>query len=209
MPTRGSLTPADVVFAAIAYADENGIDALTLRSLGDSIGMHHTAVYRHFRSKDELLSAMVDAILDEALALIPEVDDPSSRMRGIAAAIRRVLGQHPNLIVPVISSAATMPSALALSKLAIEALAAGGLTGARLVDSYRLLESYIFGSAIFDFSRGPNYLENRRLRYRMLGMTAFDDLTRTIEQVDDLNEQAFARGFDVLLASCWNDASGS
>ena len=50
--TRTSHSRADYVAAALAIIDEHGLAGLTTRSLGDRLGVHGTAVYRHFQSID-------------------------------------------------------------------------------------------------------------------------------------------------------------
>jgi AcrR family transcriptional regulator len=44
----------------LALVDERGLDALRTRALGHRLGVDPTAVYRHFRSKDELINALAD-----------------------------------------------------------------------------------------------------------------------------------------------------
>ena len=62
MARNRTLTKADFVEVATKYVDENGLNALTMRVLGDLLGVDATACYRHFRSKGALLAAMVDAL---------------------------------------------------------------------------------------------------------------------------------------------------
>ena len=64
-PTRSR---EEFVGAAIAFADEHGITALTLRSLGQSMGAATTVVYRYFENKDDLIVAMREALLVESFA---------------------------------------------------------------------------------------------------------------------------------------------
>src|SRR5919108_3233672 len=60
---RHSLTDQRILAEALALVDEAGLDALTTRALGQRLGVDPTAVYRHFRNKDELLGALADRIL--------------------------------------------------------------------------------------------------------------------------------------------------
>ncbi|WP_260646025.1 helix-turn-helix domain-containing protein, partial [Staphylococcus aureus] len=53
--------------AAFRVTDQIGLQALTLKALGQHLGVDSTAVYRHFRSKDVLLIAMMDRLLAERL----------------------------------------------------------------------------------------------------------------------------------------------
>ena len=71
----------------------------------------------------------------------------------------------------------------------------------------KVLESYLIGSIAFDFAGAPDHLEIRRVRRRMLAHEAFDPLTRSPEQIGELNESAFVLGCDALLDRCERLAS--
>ena len=59
---RGSLSRDKVLAAALELA-RGGLDAVSMRALGARLGADPTAVYRYFRTKDELLDAMADAVV--------------------------------------------------------------------------------------------------------------------------------------------------
>jgi AcrR family transcriptional regulator len=86
----------EVVEAAIAFADEAGLDALTIRALAARIGLSPMAVYTYVSGKPELLDLMVDA-------LYLRMDRPAwaagqgwrERLADVAAANRALLHAHP------------------------------------------------------------------------------------------------------------------
>src|ERR1700689_1646949 len=59
---RDSLNRAVILDAAIRIAERDGLDGLTFQALGQELGAHATAMYRHFRDKDELLLEMIDEL---------------------------------------------------------------------------------------------------------------------------------------------------
>ena len=69
---RGSLSREIILAAATTIAQRDGLDGLTFQALGAELGAHPTAVYRHFRDKDELTLGLVDALNAEALAALGE-----------------------------------------------------------------------------------------------------------------------------------------
>lgn len=101
---RGSLTADEVLDAALALIDAQGLEGLSMRNLGEALGVNHMTPYRFFPSRSALLDALADR---EALrfprdpALIER--DPRTRIRNGALHIRRVLLEHPNLAPVVIS----------------------------------------------------------------------------------------------------------
>src|SRR5437762_11864139 len=68
---RGTLSQELIVKAAFRVADSAGMDKLTFQALGRELSAHPTAIYRHFRNKDELLLTLLDALHEEALANTP------------------------------------------------------------------------------------------------------------------------------------------
>ena len=64
-PTTGARTPLTrerVLRAAVAYADEHGIEELSMRKLGAELGVEAMSLYHHVKNKDEILDGMVDVI---------------------------------------------------------------------------------------------------------------------------------------------------
>src|SRR5687767_9890241 len=79
-PTRGpkpTLTPDDVVQAAIQIADEEGLAALTMHAVSAKLGFTTMAVYRYFPNKE----ALFDAIVDAGMGLPPRPTEPRDDWR--------------------------------------------------------------------------------------------------------------------------------
>ena len=99
--TRESSPGARILDAAQALIDREGDGALTFRRLGAELGADPTAAYRHFRNKDELLLALGDRLLGDALGpvLADEAPDADWRtvLRRAAHDLRDALVRHPAL----------------------------------------------------------------------------------------------------------------
>ena len=54
-----------MLHAAVALAGAGGIEALTMRRLGEELGVEAMSLYRHVASKDDLLDGMVDVVFGE------------------------------------------------------------------------------------------------------------------------------------------------
>jgi AcrR family transcriptional regulator len=104
---RPGLTRERVLSAAIELADQEGIEAVSMRRLASELGVEAMSLYTHVRSKDDLLDGMVDALI----ATIPAAREP--RRVGWKAALRRlVMGARAELLrhpwaPPVIESRTT------------------------------------------------------------------------------------------------------
>ena len=68
------LSPERVLRAAVALADDAGIDALSMRRLAQDLGVVPMALYKHVASKDELLDGMVDVVIGEIDLPDPDLD---------------------------------------------------------------------------------------------------------------------------------------
>ncbi len=88
---REPLTRDRVLGAALALADEHGVDAVTMRAVGERLGVEGMALYRHVSGKDALLDGLVEVVLAEVTASCDDLppDDPRGDWR--EALRRRVL----------------------------------------------------------------------------------------------------------------------
>src|SRR4051812_44183219 len=98
---RADLSRRRILDAAQALIDREGDSALTFRRLGAELGADPTAAYRHFRNKDELLLALGDRLLGEAvdptIAAIPAGAGWRTHLRLSAHSLRNTLVRHPRL----------------------------------------------------------------------------------------------------------------
>ena len=76
--SRRQTAPRDLILAqAIELFALHGFDAVTMRQLGDAVGLDNSSLYRHFRSKAELANAALDRVAGEVLAKTTRLLDPS------------------------------------------------------------------------------------------------------------------------------------
>src|SRR3954469_17467860 len=93
-PARIPLNRERVLHAAVAFADEHGIAALSMRKLGEALGVEAMSLYNHVANKDELLGGMVDVVFGE-IDLPAGKADWKTAMRERAQSARRALRRHP------------------------------------------------------------------------------------------------------------------
>ena len=91
---RGTLTRDRVVDAALSLADEQGLDALTMRALARRLDVKPMAIYHHVAGKDAILDLVVDRVFAEIDLPVPGRPwRPEIRRRALSA--RSVLLAHP------------------------------------------------------------------------------------------------------------------
>jgi AcrR family transcriptional regulator len=91
---RTPLTKERVLQAAVDLADRGGIDALSMRKLGQELGVDAMALYRHVRNKDALLDGIVEVLVAEIESPQPAADWKTA-LREQAMAARRTMLRHP------------------------------------------------------------------------------------------------------------------
>nr|WP_278189673.1 TetR/AcrR family transcriptional regulator C-terminal domain-containing protein [Brevibacterium sp. ZH18] len=102
----------DVVQAAIAFIDEYGVQALTMRRLGASLDVEAMALYRHVPGREELLSAAVSELIDNLFDDDLMQETPSSwerYLQCVAHATRRMALKHPKVFPLMISQPPEAP----------------------------------------------------------------------------------------------------
>jgi AcrR family transcriptional regulator len=67
---RPQLDADTIVDAALRLAGGGNTEMLTVRSLGKELGADPTAIYRHFRDKEELMKAVLDRVIADAVAAV-------------------------------------------------------------------------------------------------------------------------------------------
>ncbi|TAP44905.1 TetR/AcrR family transcriptional regulator C-terminal domain-containing protein [Arthrobacter sp. S39] len=91
---RTPLNRARVLEAAVALADEVGLEALSMRRLAEALGVVPMALYKHVANKNELLDGMVDVVVGEIAAVVPGTGwKDAVRLRVLSA--RQALLRHP------------------------------------------------------------------------------------------------------------------
>uniref|UniRef100_UPI002455A1C9 TetR/AcrR family transcriptional regulator n=1 Tax=Nocardia carnea TaxID=37328 RepID=UPI002455A1C9 len=117
------LTREAILRAAIAVADRECLDGLTMRRVAAELGVEAMTLYHHVRNKDALLDGMVDQLVAE----LPPPQDYSSwqeTLRAFAHAFLSVLSAHPNLIGLIASRPALSPRNLGTMERLLESICA-------------------------------------------------------------------------------------
>lgn len=198
--TRKNLKKADYIAAAFEFVDSNGIDVMTMRSLGAYMGVDPTAVYRHFPTKEDLVNALVDQFLQQIYgSLNPRISSPRGRIVDRAMCTRREFETHPDVGVALIFGTGQSWTGLMLSRGIAEDLQELGVPLKTLPVAYQMLEGFVIGSCLQDFIRSPENYAIRRLRYRAIETASFDAVSKKEATVKKVADTAFSEGLNVIL----------
>jgi len=95
LPTRRD----EIVAGAAELFARNGIAATTVRDIGDAVGMLSGSLYHYFRSKEEIVDAIISSYLDDLRlryrAVLTGVDDPIEQLRALIHASFHSVAEYP------------------------------------------------------------------------------------------------------------------
>jgi AcrR family transcriptional regulator len=144
---RVPLTRERLLRAAVDLADRGGIEALSMRKLGQELGVEAMALYRHVRDKTDLLNGVVDLVIGE-IERPPAGADWKATMRAQAMAARATMVRHPWARRALEDSGTSGPSALVYIESLLATLRDGGFS---LDLAHHTL--HVLGSRVFGFSQ--------------------------------------------------------
>jgi AcrR family transcriptional regulator len=144
---RIPLSRERVLQTALKLADQGGLESLSMRKLGQELGVEAMALYYHFANKDEIVDGIVDLVFAE-VELPAAGPDWRTAMRRRAVSLRDALLRHRWAIGLMESRRNPGPANLRHHDAVIGSLRAGGFDMAATATAYSLLDSYIYGFAL-------------------------------------------------------------
>lgn len=142
---RAQLSREAILDAALGIAADG--EQVTFRALGAALAADPTAVYRHFRDKDELVRAVFDRLLVRSRERV----DPSAawqdQVRQVAVATWEECEAHPSIGTAAHALTTRGPGEMASIELLVELLQSTGMADADAVRFYGVLSSYILAIA--------------------------------------------------------------
>lgn len=152
VPRKSGLTREQIVAATVEILDADGLEALSMRKLGASLGAGATSLYWYVANKDELL----ELVLDEAWGLV-EVLEPEGRhwrevFTAFAYSLRATLRAHPWAPALLGQLPSVGPHAFALTDRLRRTGVQAGFTGTDVYLSGSVLMSFILGQVLPEIS---------------------------------------------------------
>lgn len=162
-PDRAPLSRSSVVQAAIAYVDQHGLNSLTMRRLGNELGVEAMSIYHHVNGREDLLEAMVGALV-AGLRVGPEQDTGpeggwQAFLQHMAHGVRALAVAHPHLF-PLVS---TRPPAapwlrpplrsLEVVEDFLAGLVRNGLSDSQAVQVYKVFTSFLLGHLLLEVAQ--------------------------------------------------------
>lgn len=141
---REPLNRERVLRAAITLADKEGLDALTMRRLGQEVGVEAMSLYNHVKNKDDILDGIVDLVLTD-IDVPPAGTDWKKAMRRRSISAHEVLVAHPWAAMQIMSRYSIGPGMTRYLDATLGRLREGGFTIEGALDAWHTLDSHLYG----------------------------------------------------------------
>jgi AcrR family transcriptional regulator len=144
--TAAHVTREAIVEKAAEIAAEHGYDALTMRTLADRFGVAPMTLYRHVRTKDDLMAALADRMFGE-IEIAPR-EDWQAELKAIFRSVHDLLVANPELAQTAVRRPIAGENSYHGAERVLDALRRGGLTGDAGISAFTALSAYTQGFAL-------------------------------------------------------------
>jgi AcrR family transcriptional regulator len=202
---REPLTRERVLAAAIGLADREGIDALSMRKLGQALGVEAMSLYNHVKNKDDILDGIVDMVVSKFELPEPGTDWKAA-IRRTAMTAHDVLVQHPWAASLMLSPARMSSARLRYMEGILGSLRQGGFSAEMTHHAYHALDSHISGFTLWQVHFQFDPKEADDIAANFLGKLGPDTYPYLLEHAGEHMKEArpedegeFAFGLDLIL----------
>jgi AcrR family transcriptional regulator len=151
---RAGLSRDRILDAALAMADRDGLAKLSMRRLGEELGVDAMTIYHHVPNKDALLDGLVERVLTEAVP--DELPGPwSAALRSYAWSLRAALLRHPGSLPLAVTRPATTPATLQVAERALALLQDAGFELGRALDMVNTISVFVVGHTTAEVGANP------------------------------------------------------
>lgn len=192
---RGSLTPELIVKESLRLLDEDGIDGFSLPKLGRALGADPTAVYRHFASKDDLVLAIADRLIEEAMAGLAPHECWIDTVTDTVRRLRRTYAHHPAAASLSACRTTQRPAEMRVVDIIIGAVFDAGFKGAEAARVYRAIGDFSLSWAGWEAAvlalDTPQQEQDRQAwtrAYPAVGRAEYPNIWQLREELPDVSD---------------------
>lgn len=197
MPRPRSLTDDQLVAAALAVVDRDGLAALTMRAVAKELGVATMGLYRYVADRQALEVLVVDHLFRSVDLALPDAAW-QERVHVLLDRIRTAVARHPAVVPLVLRHRQAARASLRLIETMLSVLTDGGLDGTDRVLAQRTLVGHLLGflqNEHYAGLSGPGTITMSELspdEYPLLARTAAD--ARSVPP-----DEEFRRGVEIVL----------
>lgn len=150
---RAGLNVEKVVAAAVGLADAEGLEAVSMARVAKALGFTTMSLYRHVRSKEELLVLMLDRVM--VMPPARPYEDWREGLAGWAWDLLRMVREHPWVNYVRIAPPPATPSAVTVMERGLAPLAGTSLTEPEKADLILMVNGFVFWQARLESELSP------------------------------------------------------
>lgn len=151
---REPLSRARVLQTALALIDREGLDALSMRRVGEELGVEAMSLYNHVPNKAALLDGVFEQVLSELPPTRPS-RSPKLALQRRALELRSVLRAHPRVLPLFATRSAVTPTSFEHVESVLQTLHALGFSTERALSALNVLVAYVVGHSIASYATEP------------------------------------------------------
>lgn len=179
---KRSLSRSRVLRAALELVDAEGLEALSMRRLGERLGVEAMALYRHVKNKGDLLDGVFEAVLEQMQPPAP-TGAWATDVRRMALAFKATLIAHPRALPLFATRPAVSPSSLEAVEAALDVLVQAGLPLDRALLTFQSVVALVVGHCLAHYGPAEAYTP---VNYGALDPARFPHLSRLMPVLMEL-----------------------
>ena len=206
---RPGMTRDKITERALAIADAEGLEALTMRRLARDLGIDPMSLYNHVRDKADLLDALQVRLLAGLDVDAGDPDDLAGYLGAVGRAYRRITLAHPAAMPVVFTRAITSPEALRPVEQILATLGSAGVSSAAGLTVVATLFGFLNGYLLAETSNRPDLATGRSAddpvtdsaaSYRALGDPELNHMREAGTAMEGANPDAmFETGLGIVV----------
>ena len=203
--SRKPLSRDRILRQGLALADESGVEALSMRKLGDALGYEAMSLYRHVSNKDDLLGGMLDLVLAE-WELPGEDAAWDEAIRASAISVHAALRRHRWAAQLLLSPPGIRLGRLEYMDTLLRRLREPGFGADTIYHAYHVLDGHIFGFTLWESNYDMPPADMERMAKDFMRQIPFERYPDLLEHRDrhfaegpHRHVSAFEFGLDLIL----------
>ncbi|HEY2074417.1 MAG TPA: TetR/AcrR family transcriptional regulator C-terminal domain-containing protein [Gaiellaceae bacterium] len=203
---RQALSRERILDAAIRLADEGGIESVSMRKVGQALGVEAMSLYNHVANKDDLLDGMVDLVTGEFE--LPDGGDWEDDVRRCAVSAHDALLRHRWAANLIVAPRGIQHGRLRYMNWIMRRLHEAGFSPELTYRGYHALDSHILGFTLWQLGHAMPAAADDDLIANILREFPYDEYPYVGEHIrqhladesPDASVSEFEFGLDLVLA---------
>jgi AcrR family transcriptional regulator len=197
---RQPLSREAIIDAAVRILDREGVDALTVRRLGEELGTGSATLYWHVANKNELVELVYDHVVGDVVLPEPDTAQWQAQLEDVAWQLYRIMLRHNDLARLSIGRIPVGPKMLRVIEWSLELLRGAGVPDRAAAHFGDIFGRYLDASVLEVTAQGGPPIDQITAYFTALPADQFPNIAALTETMftADMDER-FQFGLDLLM----------